>query len=320
MCADPYRTTSKNNNNNDDNTMKENDTTPRLPFYAQFWLNFYRAVPKVNLLFGHDIGFMLVCVVMLCVVRSIAYQILLSFGWPDDDTVTREAAACAAGSFHTVNLVPVLAVCLWRVSYLPSKRMKDYPVWWQDLVDAMLQLCSAHMIHDGIFGVLALRYQPDTNSFALTDMDPIYLGHHVVTLVFMMSNRLAGVGQTAAITCMYLGELTNPTYNANTIAELGKPLECCHGPLALQIGKVVKALNAALFVPARGFLCPFFAVWITVSFFFTKAGGRIPILLRLVWTILMWGIVLGGLPFVPDQVDIVVDFFTEMGTAATPEL
>ena len=283
------------------------------PGVVRFWLEFYRMTPKVHL-FGQDIGFLMTCFVLLYTVRHCCWQILVhSFDWPSSSTDsnttnTWEAAACAAGIFHTLNLVPVLGYLLWSGGPLrPSAPMSAYPKWWQHGVDAMMQLCCAHMIHDALFGVLALRYKDD-HTFQLNDMDPIYLAHHAITFSFMMSNLYLQTGQTTGIVCMFWGEMTNPVFNANTMAQLGLGLDCCNGVWAAQARTVLELANAALFVPIRGIIFPFFSVWFMVSFYFGEGTKTIPLIFRLLWSVCIWGIVMGSLPFVPEQLHMLLSY------------
>ena len=300
-----------------DKTSTTNDDKKHPPLFAM-WLSLYQSTPKVRVVAGQDIGFLIACVAFLWTVRVCLFQILINvFHWPSDHTNTHEAAACATGIVHSLNLVPNLWYLLrntgGKIPYSPSAPIKAYPRWWQQGVDAMMQLCCAHMVHDALFGVLLLRYDVATRTLNLTDMDPIYLAHHVVTFAFMMSNLLYGAGQTAGITCMFLGEFTNPVFNGNTVGQLSLGLgdsDCCGGPVADAIRSGLTLVNAILFVPMRGFFMPAFALWITISFFGSSDGQKMNIVLRLVWTILMWGIVVGSLPFVPNEWDLIVQHFT----------
>ena len=168
---------------------------------ARFWVNLYRAVPVVNLPGTQfPISFSLCSACFLYAVRIGCAEVLRTvWDWPAEPT--REAVGSLAALVHALLLVPGLYVALTTQPYLPTAHLSQFPLWWQELVDALLQTCTGYMIYDSVASFFMIK------GFAgLEGTDFMFLGHHLATTIYMSQCRYLQAGHTSAMICMLLGE------------------------------------------------------------------------------------------------------------------
>lgn len=275
----------------------------RVPWLAQVWINRYKAVPKFNFPGTRlEISFSLASAVFLLTVRVVAEQVLESvFDWPKRSPITKEAAASVAGVVHSLNLVPALILCLSTQPYAPTERISVAPLWWQQVVNCTLQFCTGYMIYDGIVNIIVLRWEPGQWAPALTGSDLSFLFHHFVTSFYMTSTRVIQAGHMSAMMCMFLGESTNPFHNSYLIAEAALKLDCCNGSLSRQLHSIIELCFSSSYCFFRIVLAPVFCLHMTYDILITKRGRtNIPIALRILWTLMIWAVVFGSIPWIVD--------------------
>ena len=288
---------------------------------ANFYLKLYHALPLINIPFTKfNISFSLLSATFLSFIRFSSESILVSqFGWPEDATPTREAAASCAAICHSTILCTGLIVAFMTQKYDVAAKIKDQgaavgKTWWPDFADALLQFCTGYMVYDTCFNILWLRWNSELHIFEFGMDDYLFLGHHIVTSTYMSSARVLGAGYMSAMICMLLGEITNPLQNLYMMAEVAVTLDCCNGPFAQQFHSFVTVAFAAAYFSVRVAIAPPFFAMITYVLLFTKRGrSNVPLGLNIFWNMLIWGVVFGSTSWILKCYHILADF------AADPE-
>jgi hypothetical protein len=284
------------------------------PWLLQQWSWVYRTVPKVHIPFTNfDVSITILAAISLYFVKLLGERILEAYGWPSDDPLTKEGAASIAAIAHSTTLVPGLWFALRSQPYVPSSKMSEHPQWWQDAVTTLLQFCTGYMIYDGLVNIVILRWETGMNP-----SDWMFLGHHFATSFYMTSSRLVGAGHISALTCMLLGEATNPAHNSFMISQLAKTLEI-HNDESLLV-YVIEVLFCTLYIVFRVVLGPIGMLHITYDLVVTERGQKnIPMALKLVWLLMIWGVVFGSVPWIQECYEMLVKH-AEAATTSDKEL
>lgn len=274
------------------------DTPPsegEAPWLLQQWAWLYNAVPKICIPFStFDISITLLSACFLYCVRRLGQVILVSQGWPADQEVTILGAASIAAIVHSTTLVPGLWFALRSQPYIPSSKMSEHPEWWQHAVTALLQFCTGYMIYDGLMNIIVLKW---TNG--MTASDWMFFGHHCATAFYMTSARMLGAGHISALICMFLGEATNPVHNSFMISELALTLDHYNGESWLYFA--IEVTFCVLYLFFRVILGPIGMLYITFDLVFTNKGRQnVPVALKVLWLLMIWGVVLGSIPWIQD--------------------
>jgi TLC domain len=280
-------------------SVKQNDENNNVPTLAKVWLSIYHAVPKMKLKGSSiDWGFTCACVIFFFVARLMLQEILHSFGWPIGSPVTKDAAGSLTGAiFHTPNLVTVSFVLMRSVKvYNPLAVASDHPVWWQDVADAIIQLCTGHMICDTIVGLILDRWIPGQGP-KFDDEAWLFLTHHIISLLYLVSTRLLKAGQQSMLMCFLIGEVSNPTFCAYLVCQIAKTLDCCSGPKGMQVIRYIEILNSIIYIPCRAIIGPIIGTHMSYLIMKNKVSS-IPIVIRILWTMIMWGIAIGSIPYI----------------------
>jgi hypothetical protein len=182
--------------------------------------------------------------------------------------------------------------------------MKDHPQWWQDVADAALQLCSAYFLIDTICGFLIDPWVPG-HGLVFGEEAYLFLAHHVLSIFYVLSVRVYGAGEQSLFLCVLLGETTNPPFNFYLVCQTSKLLDCCNGPFAVQVISMIELMTALCYISFRAVIGPVVGVGISYNIIFSKsAQTNIPIFVRIVWTVVLWGIGIGSIPYIFTFIDI----------------
>jgi hypothetical protein len=279
--------------------MKQNktNTNDNIPALAKFYLGLYNAVPRVYLPGTNlDVGFMACWMALFFTMRAVMIPIFFSYGWPKDSRDTLDAVASLAGGFfHAPNIVP-MAWVLTRSQkpFNPAGASKEYPRWWQDAVDAMLQLCTGYMVYD--FCVLVwTRWVPGEG----LDLDAgtiLFMAHHFVTAFYMTTARFYGAGQCSALVCIFLGEFTNTPFNVQFVLEMARKLGLAFTPFFAQLETPNEIVTAALYLPCRIIFAPVMCSYMTYTLLVDKSARKcVPIFIRFLWIGMMFGVIHGSI-------------------------
>ncbi len=138
----------------------------------------------------------------------------------------------------------------------------------------------------------------------------------------MTSARYIQAGHMSAMTCMLLGELTNPLHNSFMIGENAMELDCCNSPKAQSIHTVISVTFAIMYNIFRAILAPLILGHVSYSLIVKKHGRtNIPILLNILWNLMIWGVVFGSTSWIIKCHGIYMDFISSSltSTASTTE-
>ena len=267
-----------------------------IPFLCRYWCSIVDLLPVFKI--GNlDVSLTIASALTLGIVRYVLeYGMVILFQWPHNAYVTKNAAASAAAIVHSLQLVPSLYVCFRTIDYNPSQKIGDAPeLWWQKTAHALLQFCTGYMIYDGLLNILWLK----TMFNNLSAEDFLFLGHHVATILYMTSTRVIGAGHQSAMICMLLGECTNPLHNSYYIGLAAQTLSCCNGVLSQFLFHWIEYLFAVTYVLARAAMAPVIFLHVTYNLW-TTGRRHIPMSLLLMWTLLIWAVLLGSVPWIQD--------------------
>jgi hypothetical protein len=288
-------------------------TTDKIPFLVGFWGALLNGLPVITI-GGLNFSVTVFTVLFLTAVRFSAESIMITyFGWPADNMTTKDAAASAAAIVHSIQLVPGLWQCLRSQPYVPSEKMNKAPLWWQDGATALLQFCTGYMIYDASVNIFWTK-----RATGVPSEDYLFLAHHVVTVIYMTSTRMVGAGHQSAMMCMFLGECTNPLHNSFYIAENALKLDCCNGPLAQQLFRVIQLVFSVAYLTVRGPIAPSFFLPMTWDLW-TRGRKHIPVWIIFVWSLLIWGVLFGSVPWTIECWDVLKRYGVEAGLIAAAE-
>ncbi|KAL3912884.1 MAG: hypothetical protein SGILL_006715 [Bacillariaceae sp.] len=284
----------------------------KIPAVARFWVALHDALPTITVPFTKnlDITLTLASALFLTSVRLTAEYVLVNyFGWPEGDTLTKEASSSCGSITHSMTLCTGLIVAFATQKCQPAARMDESPLWWQKFADSLLQFCTGYMVYDAIINILYLRYDSTLQTIVLGDDDKLFLIHHIMTTTYMTSARILRAGHMSAMTCMLMGELTNPLHNMYMMGDVAMKLECCNGPGAQKFHAVISVAFAAMYNLFRAVLAPPVFAWVSYCLIITKRGRtNIPLPLNLLWNLMIWGVVFGSSSWIVKCHGILMDF------------
>lgn len=283
------------------------DPKQQIPTVLVLWGKLLHTLPALNI-GGLNFSITIAAAVFLACVRFAAEYLLTAvFGWPVDNALTAEAAGSAAAITHSTILVTGLYQCFKSHKYVPSEKLSVAPVWWQEGATSLIQLCTGYMIYDACVNIL----WPKRN-LGLSSDDIMFLGHHVTTMLYMISTRVVGAGHQSAMMCMFLGELTNPLHNAYFIGEKAMQLSCCNGPTARSIFRVVELIFSAAYLAIRGPIAPAYFAPITWDLW-ARGRHHIPIWLITLWSVMIWAVLYFSIPWTVQCWNVLAAFAAELG-------
>ena len=264
------------------------------PLLCRAWIGLYNSLPHTA--GGFDVSLTLLTIVALTCLRFLSETVQESvFGWPQNEMITKEAAASAVAIFHSCNLVPALFLLFLSYGYSPSQRLDVAPKWYRDCVTALLQFCTGYMVYDGVLNIVLLKWEN-----GLSSADYMFLGHHMATTLYMTSTRVVRAGHMSAMMCMFLGELTNPLHNSYYIADYAQKLDCCNGETSQRMHHIIAMSFSALYVLMRAVVAPVMCLHMSYDLAVRGRKNGIPVALLLVWNFLIWAVILGSIPWVED--------------------
>lgn len=316
MCS--TTTVEKNDIGDDDD---DNNRRKGIPFVARCWLAVYDRLPSVTVAGRLNVSMTLLAAAFLTGVRFAAEHVLVTYlGWPRGDVSTKEAAASCGSICHSTLLCVGLVEAFRTQRCDPAARLDAAPVWWRRFADALLQFCTGYMVYDALINILYLRWDPlrPLALPALNDDDRLFLVHHVMTSTYMTSARWIGAGHMSAMTCMLMGELTNPLHNMYMMGEVAMKLDCCNGPSARRFHGVVSVAFAAMYNLFRAILAPPTFAVVSYCLIGTKKGrSNIPIAVNVLWNLMIWAVVFGSGSWITKCNGILMDFWsTQFGTGS----
>lgn len=275
--------------------MQENKAIPPT---LRWWRWLYHATRP---LFPGDFSLTVVTFLVLTSLRfAFAKYLQTQHGWPTEVDVSAasdkkhpslEASASLVATVHSVLLVPGLVASFLSHPYRPSERLANAPTWWQESSTALIQFCTGYMLYDGIWNILILHYS------AYEPSDWMFLGHHLATTIYMSSARYVGAGTSSALMCMLLGESTNPLQNLSLVSQYAMALDCCNGARMRLAHRALEILFSACYLFVRAVVGPVVCLHMTYKL---VVGREVPTPLKTVWILLIWGVMVGSIPWIQD--------------------
>jgi hypothetical protein len=283
-------------------------TAGKGPFLCNVWRTLANSLPSTTI-GSLDVSMTLTSALVLALIRFTAEHVMVTvFSWPSNAVATKYAAASVASIFHSTSLVPGLAVCfLSSQRYNPSSKLSDEPVWWQQAAISLIQFCTGYMLYDALLNILWMKL---TMVGRLDDSDVMFLVHHLVTTVFMTSNRILRAGHQAAMICMFWGELTNPLHNSMFILEAANKLDCCNGPTTTVALDAVNVAFSALYVLIRSVVAPV-ALSHLIWNLWSKGRPHLPLSCIIFWSVLILVVQLGSISTIQDCWNVLVRYYYE---------
>jgi hypothetical protein len=270
--------------------------TEDIPLVAKPFVKLYRATPKVYFpgTTSVEVGFVTLWMVLFAISRKVMVELMILSGWPDDLLLVSFGSGCLVGGLlHSPLLLPVLYVLLRAEPYKPSAAIEDYPKWWQDAADAMLQLSTGYMVYDTLYPLAQYliygKLNPDYT---------MYMIHHMLVAFYFVSVQVVGGGHASVIMGTFLGEVTNPFYNLSHFSALAIKQDCCHGSFSRRLNVFFDVLAALQFIPVRALIGPivlgFYTVYQLVFVGTKRKHHPIPLIMAILWSLIMWAVMLGS--------------------------
>ncbi|KAL7546977.1 hypothetical protein ACHAWF_010297 [Thalassiosira exigua] len=283
-------------NNGNSNTAKMEP----IPFVLRPWLFLYRATPRLRLP-GTDVnfGFALLCAVAFSVLRLSFRLLLYSLGWPVGSLDTYFASACMASFCHSSLILPGLGATLLSQKYVPSGRLEPSPKWYKDATCSLMMFCTGYMIYDSVLGYIVETWQIGVGP-VLTADDWTYVGHHIMTSLYMISSLWNGAGHMSAMMLIFNGEFSAPLMNPHLFMEKALDQDCWKGiewlPKAFAYNEQLFSL---IYLVCRVVVSPFVISYVSYDLLLTKRGRKdVPLWLSILWMPMCWGVQLGSIPWI----------------------
>eukprot|EP00581_Thalassiosira_minuscula_P004917 CAMPEP_0183740830 /NCGR_PEP_ID=MMETSP0737-20130205/60597_1 /TAXON_ID=385413 /ORGANISM="Thalassiosira miniscula, Strain CCMP1093" /LENGTH=302 /DNA_ID=CAMNT_0025975983 /DNA_START=87 /DNA_END=995 /DNA_ORIENTATION=+ len=283
----------------------EKQKMEQIPLILRQWTSLYRATPKIYIPGTDvDIAFSLVCAVVFSALRLSFRYALYSFGWQVGATDTYFASACLASFCHSMLILPGLGAILLSQKYVPSGKLQPSPKWYQDATHSLMGFCTGYMIYDSIMGYVVETWQPGIGPVLSAD-DWSYLGHHILTSLYMTSARLKRAGHMSALMLMFNGEFSAPIMNMHLFMEKALAQECCKGISWLPtLFTYNEQFFSFLYLVCRVAVSPFVIAHVTYDLLLTKRGrGDVPLWLSISWMPMCWGVQIGSIPWIYTCID-----------------
>ena len=183
------------------------------------------------------------------------------------------------------------------------------PAWWQEVVHLLLQFCTGYMMYDALFSMLL------PNNFQIKDEDMMFMGHHIITSLYMVSTRFVGAGHQSAMICMFLGEASNPFHNMYYFLQEAMKLSCCNGSLAQTAEYINTFVFCVVYVFIRAVLAPTVLCGHTCYDLWANGRKDIPLPVMIFWWMLIWAVAVGSYSYIVECWDMLMGYFPAVGEA-----
>ena len=268
------------------------------------WSTLYNFTPKLYLPgTKFDVLFAGLSALILTVFRIFFINLYTSvLEWDGSNIRTKSVSAYSVSIVHSLMLCFGLWPILRDQRYSPLAKMNVAPKYWQDASTALMQFCTGYMIYDFTFMLKESGWIPKTEDYA-------FLAHHVVTTLYMSQTRVLGYGHVSAMGLMFTGEITNPLQSFHSISRYAIQMAPSHS-LWHVVHPYAELLHAVLYGFVRAVIGPLQISHISYLLIFTKQGKSIPFLVSIPWIIMIWGIILGSIPWTLEAVGMAMDGLT----------
>jgi len=278
----------------------------QIPLILRPWISLYRATPKL-LMPGTDVdlAFPLLFTVLLSALRLCFRHALYYHGWPVDALDTYFASSCFVSMCHSMMILPGLAAILLSQEFVPSGKLQPSPRWYQDATNSLMGFCTGYMLCDSIM-MSVEKWQPGIG-VVYSDDDWLYLGHHILTILYMTSARWKNAGHMSAMVLMFNGEFSAPVMNFHLFLEKALTQEQYEGVAWLSdLFAFNERCFSYLYLICRVAVSPFVISYVSYELLFTKRGRQnVPLWLSLCWMPMCWGVQFGSIPWIRTCIETV---------------
>lgn len=266
------------------------------------WSRLFDSAPKLYIPFTKfDIGFTIISFFVICTLRLLNEYIFINIlNFNPTTYKTIESAAALTSLEHALVLCSGLWAVLRSQPYDVCARMESAPKQYQKATTALLEMCTGYMFYDAVFMFRA-------NNWSLHPEDGAFLGHHIVTVLYMSQTRVLGVGHISALALMFTGELSNPAQNLHLITKFAIQMSD-DGSFFHVLHPFVELTFAIMYFILRGFVGPYQVISISYTLLFTKKGREsvwLPI--GMLWSMMICGIILGSIPWTKEAWGMIAD-------------
>ena len=262
----------------------------QIPFIIRPWVSLYRATPKIFIPGTDvDIAFSLRCAIFFTILRLSFRHALYWFGWPVGSSDTYFVTGCMVSICHSSIMLPGLAAILRSQKYVPSGKLDPSPQWYKDATNALMEFCTGYMIYDSILGYVVETWQPGVGP-ALSEDGWLFIGHHILTTLYMSSARYFRAGHMSAMMLMFNGEFSAPIMNAHFILKKSLGQECCKSLAWLPaLFAYNEQLFSVVYLVCRTAVSLTMIGHVSFDLLFTKRGRRdVPLWLSISWMPMCW--------------------------------
>eukprot|EP00553_Chaetoceros_curvisetus_P003665 CAMPEP_0204635038 /NCGR_PEP_ID=MMETSP0717-20131115/30627_1 /ASSEMBLY_ACC=CAM_ASM_000666 /TAXON_ID=230516 /ORGANISM="Chaetoceros curvisetus" /LENGTH=166 /DNA_ID=CAMNT_0051653657 /DNA_START=1 /DNA_END=501 /DNA_ORIENTATION=+ len=133
-----------------------------------------------------------------------------------------------------------------------------------------------------------------------------FLGHHVVTTLYMSQVRVLEAGHISAMTLMWSGEFSNPLQNGHVITRFAIQMTE-DGTLWHIVHPFLELMFAIVYFVFRALLGPVQIAHITYDLLTREGRKNIPLYISIGWIIMIWGILIGSIPWTKECYEMALD-------------
>jgi len=260
--------------------------------------------PTIKVL-GVDFGITLTSALLLVASKIVFHYVFVyHLGWPLGlpKNPTEDSIAALVSVTHSTLLLFPLGSLLLGHQKDPVARERDAPSKnWYLLADSLIQFCTGYMIQDFIL-ILVKDYDDAIGGifpFRLVGEDPLFLAHHVATVLYMSQCRHLKAGHYSAMLLMFFGELSNPFQNSWFIGKwcLESGVSAMTESFFARNYIIIGKLFAFTYGVLRLIIGPFVGLFIMGSLFKERGRKRIGLANSLLWSLMIVGVMVGSIPF-----------------------
>lgn len=280
------------------------------PKYLRWMISLYRLCPKVcKIPFTKvDVTFAILSALVLHAIRlGVTPLMVVKGGWPEGHKYTLDAVSSIVSMMHAILLVSSLWFCLFTCQrYKPCTKFSETPRWHRDASTALTNMCIGYMLQDTIVCSLLGNYTAE-RGLQLSMDDFAFIGHHLITIVYMVSTLIIQAGHFSAMMLMFTGEITNPTFNLYLMYTNAVKLDFCCG-ITPERFQIIALLNAIPYLLLRAVIGPLVVLHLGYDLLLRKEGrANIPILLGIFFFFCGFLVLWGSIPWCKEAWEMIVD-------------
>jgi len=286
----------------DDDKKQLNCNLETIPFSLKPWVSLRKSLPDVRLC-GLNVSVTLFSIAFLFCVRQLAFILFEVNGWPQGTKENYFHVACICAMGHSTPMILALFQCLLDQPYIPTMKLVESPLYWQLAADSLLQYCTGYMIQDSFFTFYRAwvfgEFEPS---------DILFLGHHFATVSYMTQCRWIGAGYISTMSCILIGEISNPVMMVWYITKDAVESTCCNSPRVATIFRASELVYAFVYLIARAIFMPGSALQHFYTFFLS-GQKNISMFLCVYWYIAILAVQFGSLDYIVESWNILTGAF-----------